>query len=113
MRQRSIAKSPWLIILIGQLVTMILIGLWHGITWNFFVWGLWHALGLFIHNRWMEYQRGRQLPNSRGTVITRTRTALSWLLTFNFVSVGWVWFSSPDMQTAWSAFVKLMGGSLG
>jgi D-alanyl-lipoteichoic acid acyltransferase DltB (MBOAT superfamily) len=113
MRQRSISNSPWLIILIGQFVTMILIGLWHGITWNFFVWGLWHALGLFIHNRWMEYQRGRRLLKSRGALITHSRAALSWVLTFNFVSLGWIWFSSPDMQTAWSTFIKLMGGSLG
>jgi D-alanyl-lipoteichoic acid acyltransferase DltB (MBOAT superfamily) len=33
----------WLIILLGQLSTMLLIGLWHGITWNFAIWGLWHA----------------------------------------------------------------------
>jgi len=113
LRQRSILKSPWLIILLGQLVTMTLIGLWHGITWNYFVWGLWHALGLFVHNRWMEYQRGRKLMQKQGVFITRSRVVLSWILTFNFVSVGWVWFSSPDMHTAWATFVKLMGGSLG
>ena len=26
---------------------MLLIGLWHGGTWNFIVWGLWHGLGLW------------------------------------------------------------------
>jgi D-alanyl-lipoteichoic acid acyltransferase DltB (MBOAT superfamily) len=113
LRQSKTSISPWLIILIGQMVTMILIGVWHGITWNFFIWGLWHAVGLFLHNRWMEYQRRRPLSKDHGMVIKRSRAILSWVVTFNFVSLGWVWFSSPDMQTAWSTLIKLMGGSLG
>ena len=39
----------WLIILITQLTTMLLIGLWHGISVNFVIWGLWHGVGLFFH----------------------------------------------------------------
>jgi alginate O-acetyltransferase complex protein AlgI len=51
------AKKPtpvWLVILITQVATMILIGLWHGITLNFVLWGLWHGLGMFIQNRWSD-----------------------------------------------------------
>src|SRR5690242_15225101 len=42
----------WIMILIGQVATMLLIGLWHGITLNFVLWGLWHGFGLFVQNRW-------------------------------------------------------------
>ena len=42
------------IIFFTQLSTMVLIGLWHGISWNFVIWGFWNGLGLFIHNRWSE-----------------------------------------------------------
>ncbi len=45
------------IILLTQILTMVLIGLWHGATPNFVVWGAWHGLGLFIHNRWSELTR--------------------------------------------------------
>ena len=38
---RSSRKLPvGAVILIGQLATMVLIGLWHGVTWNFALWGL-------------------------------------------------------------------------
>ena len=83
------------IILITQLATMVLIGLWHGVTLNFILWGLWHGLGLFFHNRWSEWTKRRftsfplrwqQVLNVGGL-----------LLTFHFVAIGWVFFalSSP------------------
>ncbi len=40
-----------MMILLTQVATMLLIGFWHGVTWYFTLWGLWHGLGLFIHNR--------------------------------------------------------------
>src|SRR5512141_1685286 len=49
----------WLMILVTQLNTMILIGLWHGITPGFAIWGAWHGVGLFIHNRWADFMRPR------------------------------------------------------
>ncbi len=48
-----------LIIFIGQMGTMLLIGLWHGVTLNFAIWGAWHGLGLFFHNRWSDALRSR------------------------------------------------------
>ncbi len=38
---------------------MLLIGLWHGVTPNFLIWGAWHALGLFAHNRWADFAETR------------------------------------------------------
>jgi D-alanyl-lipoteichoic acid acyltransferase DltB (MBOAT superfamily) len=113
LRQSSLTRSPWLIILIGQMATMTLIGLWHGVTWNFFAWGIWHALGLFIHNRWAEAQRGLKFQQRGGKVLASARAVIGGVVTFNFVSLGWVWFSTPNMHSAWSIFLKLMGGTLG
>ena len=36
----------WIIIFVTQISTMILIGLWHGGTLNFVLWGAWHGFGL-------------------------------------------------------------------
>src|SRR5512141_411437 len=47
-----------LILLVAQISTMALIGLWHGITLGFVFWGLWHGLGLFIQNRWSDFIKG-------------------------------------------------------
>ena len=48
-----------MMILLTQIATMLLIGFWHGVTWNFTLWGLWHGLGLFIHNRWNDATKAK------------------------------------------------------
>jgi D-alanyl-lipoteichoic acid acyltransferase DltB (MBOAT superfamily) len=101
----------WFIILVGQTITMLLIGLWHGITWSFAIWGLWHAMGLFIHNRWSEWSRPRLAALS--TPQSGAHIALNfggWLLTFNYVVLGWVWFALPQPAQAIEAFRLLLGG---
>jgi alginate O-acetyltransferase complex protein AlgI len=83
-----------MIIFITQIATMLLIGLWHGVTWNFTLWGLWHGLGLFIHNRWSEWTRGRYagIPLPWQKILNIGAV----LLTFNYVAVGWVFFALPS-----------------
>jgi alginate O-acetyltransferase complex protein AlgI len=108
-------KYPlWLVVLTGQLSTMLLIGLWHGITWNFAAWGLWHGVGLFIHGRWTEATRARlaglatQLRWQRW--LQRLLAIAGILITFHYVVLGWVWFALPSMELSWKALVKLFGG---
>jgi len=85
--------SPLALAFVGQLATMIVIGLWHGVTWNFIAWGLWHGLGLFVHKAWSDRTRRTYLAGV--------------LVTFHFVVVGWLWFALPDMQTGWDVFTRL------
>ena len=49
LRTSPVKLPVGIIIFLGQLVTMILIGMWHGIAWNFILWGLY--FGVLI---WME-----------------------------------------------------------
>ncbi len=111
---RSLRSYPdkfpaWLIVLAGQLSTMLLIGLWHGITWNFAVWGLWHAVGLFIHNRWSGWSRLRYSETSQPEGIQRMIALGGWFLTFQYVTLGWVWFALPTIPSSLDAFRKLLG----
>jgi D-alanyl-lipoteichoic acid acyltransferase DltB (MBOAT superfamily) len=107
---RSFKNIPaWTMILIGQVSTMLLIGLWHGITPNFILWGLWHGLGLFLQNRWSDFIR-RRYPNIGQD--KRLQPALQIggiLLTFHFVALGWVFFALSDPSLSWQVFRKLFG----
>ncbi len=94
----------WLVILVGQLSTMALIGLWHGITPNFLIWGLWHGAGLFLHNQWMKFTKTQ--PIKLNANIGRP---LSIAATFLFVSLGWVWFALPQPADALHALRVLFG----
>ncbi|HET6845266.1 MAG TPA: MBOAT family O-acyltransferase, partial [Anaerolineales bacterium] len=94
----------WSVVLLTQLVTMILIGLWHGITWSFALWGLWHAIGLFVHNRWSGFVTARWPSLTLSPAMTRISGALGILLTFNYVSVGWLLFGLSTPELAWRGF---------
>jgi len=93
-----------------QTSTMILIGLWHGVTPNFIVWGLWHGLGLFINNRWVNIIKpfGKHFEGKPTLFIALNCTSI--MITFIFISLGWVWFALPSLDASFEVFNKLFGG---
>lgn len=111
LRTRSRPIPAWVILLVTQFATMSLIGLWHGITWNFLLWGGWHAIGLFLQNRWSEWMRVR-FPD--GGAAPRARSALAFVgtvLTFHYVALGWVFFAISTPQLSVAVLMKLFGMS--
>ena len=109
---RSMKKAKrypeWLIILTTQLVTMLLIGAWHGITLNFLIWGAWHGLGLFIHQEYGRHSAKflRSLEKEH-PLLKKVYTVCGTLLTILFVLIGWVWFVLPDFGQAAAFLGKL------
>ncbi len=111
---RSLRTNPRniplpLIIFIGQLSTFILIGLWHGISWNFAIWGAWHGLGLFIHNRWSNITKSSSSKLDNHLRLKKMLDLSGVLITFNYVSLGWVWFALSTPAQSWNTFLKLFG----
>lgn len=107
--RRKRRPSSTVIVLIAHLTTMIVIGLWHGITWTFLIWGVWHALGLWVHKLWSDRTRGwyrglQQRPRPR-----RLWAAAGWAMTFLYVMLGWVWFLMPTVDGALRTFGLLFG----
>jgi len=98
------------VILITQVCTFSLIGLWHGVTWNFYLWGLWHGLGLFLQNRWADFWKNHSHPITE-KVPAWLKNGTGWFLTFHYVLLGWVWFALPTPQLALTVFQKLLGGA--
>jgi alginate O-acetyltransferase complex protein AlgI len=101
--------KPGTVAAVCNLATMLTIGLWHGVTLPFALWGAWHGVGLTVHKLWSDRTRKWY----RGLKAT-PRRALAWqafttLLTFHFVLLGWVWFALPDIGTAWRVFAGLFG----
>ena len=107
--RRKPRPSPTLIVLVSQLATMIVIGLWHGITINFFIWGVWHGLALFAHKQWSDRTRKWYRGLNEKPWQKRAWTGLTWFLTFQYVVLGWVWFLMPTPRLALETFAKLFG----
>jgi len=77
---------------------MVLIGLWHGVVLNFVIWGVWHGMGLFIHNRWREYMGSRFSAWAISPLRKNILAGSGIFLTFHYVVLGWVFFALPASQ---------------
>jgi alginate O-acetyltransferase complex protein AlgI len=109
LRTRRFKISPVIVLLLSQAATMVLIGMWHGITINFLLWGLWHGLGLFFQNRWSESTRAWFAARHFSPLAERALRVFSTLITFHFVALGWVFFLLPDPGQALHVFQTLFG----
>ena len=108
---RSLRKkklSALAILFITQISTMVLVGLWHGVTINFAVWGCWHGLGLLVQNRWSAWIKKRY-KSAEQRWLQNLRDGFGTLLTFAFVTLGWVWFVLPTPKLALDFLGLLFG----
>ena len=70
-------------------------GLWHGASWNFVIWGLYHGVFLIL-------ERG-----AFGKVLGKLPRAVKWIYTTAVVLFGWVLFRSESMAQA-ASYIKRM-----
>ncbi len=96
-------------IFVAQMTTMVLIGLWHGVTWNFALWGAWHGLGLFVHNRWSEFARTRGTRNQPAPALQAIVRVGGTVMTFHYVALGWVFFALPTPEVSLRFLTTLVG----
>ena len=74
-------------------VSFLLCGLWHGIAWNFVVWGVMHATGLIVVNLYRKFLTKRL--GSKGLKVYMGNPwikAASMALTFEWVAVSHITF---------------------
>jgi D-alanyl-lipoteichoic acid acyltransferase DltB (MBOAT superfamily) len=83
------------------MLTMGLGGLWHGASLTFLAWGLLHGIGLVATHA----LSGRFQPAWTGWR-ARAFDAARWAATFGFVTLAWVFFASPDFETAARALAR-------
>jgi alginate O-acetyltransferase complex protein AlgI len=90
-------RQPQLIAAIAYLLTFAVGGLWHALTANFLVWGLYHGAllaGYHVYRSWIPMSVVRHPWFS-----SRPATVASVALTMFAVMVGWVFFMT-DLATA-------------
>jgi len=100
-------NHPWLINSICQLVTMAAVGIWHGSTMSFLIWGLYQGAGLSLYRIYSDllkkYGSERLLEWMNGSKLVYWSGAF---VTFVFMSVGWTFFIYR-WETAIKIIVKL------
>ena len=98
------SRVPPLRAAMNLILVMAICGLWHGASWNFVVWGIWHGVGLAVLRL-----RARKEPASEGprSLFARARDAFGAFFTFHYVCFGWVLFAAPSLKTALVAFHRM------
>ena len=83
------------------MLTMLLGGLWHGAAWTFVVWGAIHGTGQVVGHYRRTHGLERPAENTQQRVIKQ-------IVTFNIVCLGWVFFRSESIGTAFSMLTGLV-----
>ena len=80
---------------LNLIITMFLGGLWHGASWNFVLWGMFHGVALALHKAWMTIIGRKKGEESHGV-----RRFLGVIITFNFVCFCWIFFRNADIHNS-------------
>lgn len=88
------------------LITMALGGLWHGASWSFMVWGIFHGLALTVHRQFVRLKE--KLPALEPFFKSGAYKLISILLTFHAVCIGWVFFRVHEIGSAFGIVKKMV-----
>lgn len=84
---------------INLFIVFLATGIWHGASWNFVIWGLWHGFFIILERMtgWHKKEGGWLL-----NTVKHVYTILIFV-------IGWVMFRADNMSYAW-AYIKNMFG---
>lgn len=84
-------KSQYIVYGYASVLTMLIAGLWHGASWNFVLWGLFHGVSLTA-------ERGIKLMKIRSKYKKLARF-LKRVFVFNLITLSWVLFRNDIPKT--------------
>ena len=100
-----------LILAFLQISTMILIGFWHGVDWNFLFWGLWIGCGLFFQNQLTGLFKKNSAEGKAFWQLHPIAHITSVGFTFIYISLGWIWFTLEDISSSLYVFKHCLGSN--
>jgi len=81
-------KKGTLRMCLNMVIVMLVSGLWHGASYMFLIWGFLHGLGLVVHKLFSRTLKWK---------IPSKLNGLSWLMTYSFVLVTWMFFRAENL----------------
>ncbi|MEY8661823.1 D-alanyl-lipoteichoic acid biosynthesis protein DltB [Ligilactobacillus faecis] len=87
--KKKLLKSKIAIANVGYLTLFLIMGFWHGITWYYIVYGLYHALAIILCDAWLRFKKKHKehIPHNKFT------EAFAIFMTFNVVCFSFLIFS--------------------
>lgn len=89
MMKKKLLKSRIAIANVGYLTLFLIMGFWHGVTWYYIVYGLYHAVAINLCDMWLRFKKRHKekIPHNKFT------EALAIFITFNVVCFSFLIFS--------------------
>jgi len=98
----SAGRRPWLAVL----SSMLILGIWHELSIRYLAWGIYHGAGIAV---WQGFQKAKAnmpgLSFPGGRLVTE---GASYLLTINFVILGFAITKEPDLQSGLQVLSKIL-----
>lgn len=91
---------------LNLMITFVICGIWHGLSWTFVLWGGIHGLGLSVYKAYVDLQRDFGLDPKRQR--PWWWLVLGWATTLSFCAFARIFFCSPDMTTNWLYWSRLL-----
>ncbi|MEW5771878.1 MAG: MBOAT family O-acyltransferase [Pseudomonadota bacterium] len=91
-------KKTTLRLTLALFLTWFIMGLWHGASWRFAFWGVWHALFIFVY----RMLQGRFDAWPKWVVMIG-----GWGLTILIAMLGWIPFRAESLEHALSLLARL------
>ena len=93
---------PFLATTVPPILTFLVAGVWHGLSWGFFCFGLLHGVGL-AYLAWMGRNKGAKSAFSLWWAHSKVAACFSGLLTFMYLSFSYVFFclSNDKLSLLW------------
>jgi alginate O-acetyltransferase complex protein AlgI len=104
--KRSTFSAIGALVGLPTLITMTIIGFWHGAGWQFIVYGVLHGIYLTVNQTW-RILRPRFWPDQAG--YERIMKPLGFVLTFSCVVIAFVFFRAQSVGAAVQIFRAAVG----
>ena len=85
---------------LNLIIVFAVTGLWHGASWSFVFWGLFHGAFLLLERIWLGKYLDGENPMQKG---------ISWLYTFFVVNIGWVFFRAEHFGLGLTMVARMFG----
>jgi len=90
------------------MVTFLVCGAWHGLSWGFIVWGFMHGLYMGVSVFYKNIQK--RIYQKVGLEKSKLKRWWQIVFTFNIVSFSWIFFRSKSLSDAYYVVSHLFSG---
>lgn len=99
----AVTRSPHL----GVVAAMLVLGMWHELSWRYILWGVYHGLGLVV---WRQFQTLKSsASNGFPPRLRPWGIVAGWFLTMNFVILSFALTRVHSLTETWSIWMTILG----